>query len=86
MPTISMFFGIIVSMYFGDHAPPHIHIKYGEYNASMTIETLQILEGKLPRRVHAMVLEWMALHRSELWVNWQRAQDGLSLNQIEPLE
>jgi hypothetical protein len=86
MPIISRFFGIVVSMYFGDHAPPHIHVKYGEYTASVTLAALQILEGRVPQRVYAMVLEWMATHRDELWTNWQRAQDGLPLNPVEPLE
>ena len=86
MPVISRFFAIVISMYFGDHAPPHLHVGYGEYTASVTLTTMQILEGRIPQRVYAMVLEWMAMHRSELWTNWQRAQDGLRLNPVEPLE
>jgi len=86
MPTICRFFGIVISMYYDDHLPPHFHVKYAEHKAKVTIDTLEINEGRLPRRVLALVLEWAALHRAELWVNWQSARDGLSLEQIEPLD
>jgi len=73
MPTVSRFFGIVISMYYDDHLPPHFHAKYAEHKAKVVIETLEIYEGRLPRRVFALVLEWAALHRAELWANWQRA-------------
>jgi len=86
MPTISRFLGILISMYYDDHRPAHFHIKYGEHRAKMTIDTLELEAGMIPRRVHALVLEWAALHRAELMENWQRARDGLPLEQIDPLE
>jgi hypothetical protein len=51
MPEISRFFGIIIRMYFNDHLPPHFHAHYGEHQVEITIETLEILKGKLPNRV-----------------------------------
>jgi hypothetical protein len=86
MPTISRFLGIVISMCYDDHSPPHFHVKYAEHKARVTIDTLEIHEGQLPRRAFALVLEWAALHRAELWTNWQRARDGLSLGQIDPLD
>jgi hypothetical protein len=86
MPRISQFLGIIISMYYDDHAPPHFHVKYAEYRAKVDIATLEIQEGQLPRRVFPLVLEWAALRRSELWANWERARAGLPLEMIEPLE
>ncbi len=86
MPTISRFFGIEISMFYNDHVPPHFHVKYAEHRAQMNIETLEIIEGKLPRRALALVLEWAVLHRTELQENWQRARDGLPPLTIEPLE
>lgn len=62
------------------------HVKYAEYKAKVTIDTLEIHEGELPRRVFALVLEWAAFHRTELWINWQKARDGLPLEHIAPLE
>ncbi len=73
-------------MYHDDHSPPHFHVKYAEYRAKVAIETLEIEEGHLPRRAWAMVLEWAALHRAELVADWQRARDGVPLEQIEPLD
>jgi hypothetical protein len=86
MPAICRFFGIVISMYFDDHLPAHFHVRYGDYRAKLTIETLEITEGEVPRRALAMVLEWAALHRTELRQNWQRARQGLPLWPITPLE
>jgi len=86
MPTVSRFYGIVVSMYHNDHAPPHFHVKYVEHRAKVTISTLELTEGKLPRRALVMVLEWAALHRAELMENWQRVQDGLPPRRIDGLD
>ena len=86
MPEISRFFGIIIRMYFNDHVPPHFHAHYGEYQAEVTIETFEVLKGKLPNRVLGLVLEWAALHRQELWADWERARKAEPLEPIQPLE
>lgn len=86
MPSVSQFLGIVIYMYFNDHLPPHFHAEYGEYEALYEIATLRIYEGKLPRRVHNLVIEWADLHRAELMRNWDRARQGLSVFDIEPLE
>ncbi len=86
MPRISQFFGIIIAMYYDDHSPPHFHVKYAEHKAKVTIGTLEIAEGNLPRRAWGLVLEWAALHRAELWADWERAREGLPLEPIEPLD
>jgi hypothetical protein len=86
MPRISEFFGIIIKMYFNDHAPAHFHAEYGEFEAIYTIETIEVLRGELPRRAHAMVLEWTALYRMELMNNWELARQGLKPNSIAPLD
>ncbi len=86
MPRISQFFGIVILMFYDDHSPPHFHIKYAEHKAEMSIATLEVLEGKLPNRVLSLVLEWSALHRSELVDDWERARQGLPLQPIEPLD
>jgi hypothetical protein len=86
MPTVSRFYGIVISIYYGDHAPPHFHARYAEYRSKVAINTLVITEGGLPHRAESLVLEWAALRRTELYENWQRAQDGLPLEPIAPLD
>jgi hypothetical protein len=86
MPQVSRFFGIVIYMYFNDHAPPHFHAEYGEREAVYTIETLEIMRGELPRRAHSMVVEWATLHRDELRDNWDKARQMQSLDSIEPLD
>ncbi len=86
MPLISRFLGIGIYMYFSDHYPAHFHVKYGEYQAEFDIGTVGIIAGYLPRRVHALVVEWAVLHRDELQENWDRARQGLQLVRIEPLD
>ena len=73
-------------MYYNDHSPPHFHAEYGEFEAIYTIETIEVLRGELPRRAHAMVLEWTTLHRFELQDNWELARKGLLIKSIDPLE
>lgn len=86
MPVISRFFGIIISMYYNDHPPPHFHISYAEHRAQMAIETLAIIEGELPRRAINLAMEWAALHRDELRADWELARNGQPLEKIEPLD
>ena len=86
MPEISRFFGIVIGMFFNEHNPPHFHARYGEAQAEIDIHTLRILEGDLPRRAKAMVLEWAEEHREELMENWNRAREMHELKNIKPLE
>ena len=58
MPTISMFYGIVIRMFFDEHAPPHFHAQYGEFKASIDIRSLSLIEGELPRRALVLVLDW----------------------------
>jgi len=62
MPEISRFFGIVIQMYYGDHDPPHFHVRYSGQKALIAIETLEVLRGQLPPRALSLVREWAALH------------------------
>ena len=86
MPCISMFFGIAIRMYYNDHSPPHFHAVYRDYEALYAIHTIEVLGGELPRRAHALVIEWTTLHRDDLAEDWDRARQGLALKSIEPLD
>ncbi len=86
MPEISRFFGIVIAMYYKEHAPPHFHAKYGEQRAAFSILDLRIIEGSVPRRVVALVLEWASDHRDELMEDWRRVERREELLKIEPLE
>jgi hypothetical protein len=84
MPVISTFYGIIITMLFDDHNPPHFHVKYGEYRAQITIAD-GIVQGTLPRRALNLVFDWLDLHRDELMENWRRIESHEALKNIEPL-
>ena len=86
MPTISEFFGIVIRMCFSDHLPPHFHAFYGGAEAVYSIQTLEVLEGGLPRRAHNLVLEWASERRAELMLNWNLARRSQPLSSIPPLE
>jgi len=58
MPTISTFYGIIIRMFWDDHAPAHFHATYGEHDVLVSIQSLEVMEGELPRRAMRMVMEW----------------------------
>jgi hypothetical protein len=87
MPTISMFYGIIIRMYFapGEHNPPHFHAYYNEFKASFEIETLDIIDGSLPRKQQRLVQAWAELHVDELKADWELAMNGESIYKIDPL-
>jgi hypothetical protein len=86
MPEISRFYGIVVRMYYADHAPPHVHAEYGDHELVVAIAPIMILAGSAPFRVRSMVLEWAALHQSELVQDWERCQSGQAPVPIVPLE
>jgi hypothetical protein len=86
MPEISRFLGIIITMYYNDHPPPHFHVRYNQQKAIIDIENLSILQGKLSPRILGLVIEWAAIYQTELRENWQQAQQNQPLRQIKPLE
>jgi hypothetical protein len=86
VPEICRFFGTVIQMYFGEKHAHHFHARYAGKRATIEIETLKILSGKLPPRVHGFIAEWAALHRGELLRNWERARRGRELRRIAPLE
>lgn len=57
MPELCRFFGMIITMFYDDHAPPHFHVRYGEHKAIIAIESLALLEGYLPPRALGLVAE-----------------------------
>jgi hypothetical protein len=86
MPEISRFFGVVIAMYYNDHAPPHFHARYGGQKALISIDKPTILEGGLAPRVLGLVVEWAAMHRMELTENWERSRRDAPLEKIAPLE
>ena len=86
MPRISEFFGIVISMYYNDHAPPHFHARYAEHEAEIVLDSHRLLAGGLPPRAHALVVEWAGLHHEELATNWRAARRGEPLSWIQGLE
>lgn len=89
MPTISMFYGIVISLYFYDnkqHNLPHIHVRYQGTKAIFNIETCEIMEGDLPKKQQKLVSAWMEIHKDELIADWELALDGQQPYKIEPLK
>ncbi len=89
MPTISMFYGIVILMFFEDndrHHRPHIHARYQGANASIAIDDAALLDGDLPPRQLRLVQAWIEIHRDELLANWDLATAGDTLFRIDPLK
>ncbi len=85
MPEISRFLGIVITMYFNDHNPPHFHVRYEEHRALIGIEPLELREGQLPPRVLGLVMEWGEIHQSELMENWTTLAKEGTFRRIAPL-
>ena len=71
MPVIARFYGILVKMYFREHGRPHFHALYGEFNGVFDIETLEMMEGDLPRRAQKMIREWTQRYQRDLLDMWE---------------
>ena len=85
MPELSRFYGIVIKMYFADHAPPHFHAEYADAEAPRGIETLAIFAGQLPARALTLVTEWAGLHQDELRAAWAKASELEPVDRIDPL-
>lgn len=83
MPVISYFFGIYVRMYHDDHNPPHFNIEYQGFEAYVSIDSGEVIEGKLPKKAEKLVKEWTLENREELLLNWQKAINFEPLNKIK---
>ena len=83
MPEISRFYGITIKMYFlsREHNSPHIHAIYNKDIAVIDIQTLEVIEGKMPKRALKLVKEWILIHKSEIKEIWKTQQ----FKKIEPL-
>ena len=89
MPVISMFYGVIVSMFFLDnrrHQRPHVHVRYQEHEIVLSIPDGEVLEGSLPNNKLKLVFAWMEIHRDELLADWELAVAGQQPYKIEPLK
>ena len=88
MPTISMFYGIIIRMYFapGEHSPPPSHVYYAEHRASVDIRSCEVIEGDLPGKQTKLVLAWAELHQEELMADWRLVMNGEEPFKIQPLQ
>ncbi len=84
MPELARFYGIIIRMFLIDreHPPRHIHIKYGEYEAVMSLTNLELIDGKLPNKCFQLAREWAELHQTELIEIW----DTQNFHPVAPLE
>ena len=85
MPEISRFYGIVIRMYYNDHAPPHFHAEYAGGEMIVDINTLGVIAGTLPPRATGMVMEWASQHQEELHDVWDNARKLQPLGRIEPL-
>lgn len=85
VPTISRFYGIVIRMYFSDHAPPHFHAIYSGEEVVVAIETGGIIRGALPARALRVVREWANMHTDELMADWELAQVPAPPLPIAPL-
>ena len=85
MPTLSMFYGILIRMYYDDHNPPHIHAIYGDDEACYNFEG-EVIEGNFPNKQRKLVEAWIEIHKDELKANWKLAEEGEAFFKIEPLK
>jgi hypothetical protein len=82
MPTISVFFGITIQMYWRDHAPPHLHAFYQEHEGVFDLNTQELIIGEMPRPVVRLIRQWIIDHQPELLANWERGRTYQPFNTV----
>jgi len=88
MPSISMFYGLIVYLYFQDnrqHHVPHIHVRYQDDEVIVSIPDGEILDGAIPKSKMKLLQAWIELHQDELVADWTLAVSGEQPYKIDPL-
>lgn len=90
MPELARFFGIVISIFYEDHDPPHVHASNGnrghaEWMAQITINDGVVLEGGIPRTALRLIRRWMQIHHNELLAAWEKARNGVKPGKIAPL-
>ena len=89
MPTICMFYGILITIFFEDnnrHHLAHFHVRYQGSNASVAIEDGRVLAGAIPPKQLKLVQAWVELHKDELFADWELAVNGEEPFRIAPLQ
>ena len=89
MPVISMFYGVIVLMYYFDnkkHHLPHVHVQHGDEEAVISIPDGDVIEGSLRSNKLKLVQAWIEIHQEELMADWELAVNGYPIFKIEPLK
>ena len=86
MPVVSVFYGMTVRIYVPDHDPPHVHVRYGEFSAVISIATGEVMRGGLPKRSLKLFEEWRELHLDELLEAFARAKKMGIPGRIAPLD
>ena len=82
MPTIAMFQGIVIYMYWAEHGVAHLHAMFGEEEAVFSIETGEIMAGDMSRKRRKLVSAWIELRRPVLMENWRRGRNGLPFERV----
>jgi hypothetical protein len=87
MPTISIFYGIAIQMYYDDHNPPHIHAKFSDNEALYDFDG-NVLRGSIPHNKEILVKAWLSLHKEDLAVYWEMGKNGETIPSmsIDPLK
>ena len=85
MPFVSMFFGIMIRMFFNEHNPPHFHAEYQGSEGIFNFDG-EMLQGNIKSTTALrLIKEWARLRNTELNENWVKITDKIGINKIEPL-
>jgi hypothetical protein len=83
MPTLAVVDGVLIMMFWNDHAPPHFHARFAGQECRVDLATCQVLEGNLPAGKLKSVQEWARDHQAELAAAWRACRQHRKPGRID---
>lgn len=82
MGSIFVIQGVLIYMYAFDHNPPHIHVRSGNGDFTITLKD-RIVEGRAKAKTIQIVNDFIDKHIDELEDLWEKAQNGEPINKVK---
>ena len=82
MGAVYVLQGLLIYIYGFDHNPPHIHVKSGDGEFTITIKD-RIVEGRAKSKAIRLINEFIDENEDEIMNLWDKAQRGETIKKVQ---